>query len=151
MAEILEVRPQPRQEVFLSSSADIAVFGGSAGGGKTWGLLLEPIRHITNPEFGAVIFRRTIPEITHEGALWDESKKIYPLLDGKPNDNDKQFKFPKGSKITISNHALLNNFPAAGFIFQLPPLLPSPKSRCRSTLSRACKLAKYPGSASNSF
>jgi predicted phage terminase large subunit-like protein len=71
--------------------------------GKTWALLLEPIRHISNSGFGAVIFRRTIPEITHEGALWDESKKIYPLLGGKSNDNEKQFRFPSKSKITFSH------------------------------------------------
>lgn len=97
------IRPQPRQEVFLSSPADIAIFGGSAGGGKTWALLLEPIRHINNKNFGAVIFRRTIPEITHEGALWDEAKKIYPLLNADTNETSRQFKFPVGSKITFSH------------------------------------------------
>lgn len=30
----IEFRPQKKQEAFLSSSADIAIFGGSAGGGK---------------------------------------------------------------------------------------------------------------------
>jgi predicted phage terminase large subunit-like protein len=103
MAETNEIRPQPRQETFLASQADIAIFGGSAGGGKTWALLLEPLRHIQNKDFGAVIFRRTIPEITHEGALWDEAKKIYPKLEGKANDNEKQFRFPVGSKITFSH------------------------------------------------
>jgi hypothetical protein len=33
MNEVLEIRPQPRQELFLSSSADIVIFGGAAGGG----------------------------------------------------------------------------------------------------------------------
>ena len=99
----VDIRPQPRQETFLSSPADIAIFGGGAGGGKTWALLLEPLRHVNNSDFGAVIFRRTIPEIVHEGALWDESKKVYPLLDGDPNENDKQFKFPSGCKITFSH------------------------------------------------
>jgi predicted phage terminase large subunit-like protein len=101
--EVIEIRPQPRQEEFLSTSADIAIFGGAAGGGKTWALLLEPLRNIANKEFGAVIMRRTIPEITHEGALWDEAKKIYPLLDGTPNENEKQFRFPSGAKITFSH------------------------------------------------
>lgn len=31
--EIMEIRPQPRQETFLSTPADIAIYGGAAGGG----------------------------------------------------------------------------------------------------------------------
>lgn len=103
MAETIAIRPQPRQEQFLASSADVAIYGGAAGGGKTWALLLEPLRHIKNGDFGAVIFRRTIPEITHEGALWDEAKKVYPLLDAAPNQNERQFRFPSGAKVTFSH------------------------------------------------
>src|SRR5690349_14157008 len=99
----MNIRPQPRQETFLSTPADVAIFGGSAFGGKTWALLMEPLRHIENKDFGAVIFRRTIKEITNEGALWDEAAKIYPLLGGKPNENEKQYKFPKGSRTTFSH------------------------------------------------
>jgi len=103
MVEATEIRPQPRQEQFLSTSADIGIFGGAAGGGKTWSLLVEPLRHIGNGGFGAVIFRRTIPEIVHEGALWDEAKKIYALLDARSNENDKQFRFRSGAKVTFSH------------------------------------------------
>lgn len=99
----IEIRPQPKQELCLSSSADIVIFGGAAGGGKTWALLIEPLRHIHNKDFGAVIFRRTIPEVTKEGGMWDESGKIYPLLDAKPNENEKQYVFPSGSRITFSH------------------------------------------------
>ena len=66
------IGPQPGpQEMFLSTPADIAGYGGAAGGGKSFGLLLEALRHIDNPEFGWVIFRRTYPMITNEGGLWD--------------------------------------------------------------------------------
>jgi len=102
-SEVIDIRLQPRQETFAASPADIAIFGGAAGGGKTYALLIEPLRHIDNPGFGAVIFRRTIPEITHEGGLWDEAKKIYPLLDATSNENEKQFRFPMGSKVTFSH------------------------------------------------
>jgi hypothetical protein len=103
MAETILIKPQPRQETFLASPADIAIYGGAAGGGKTWSLLLEPLRHMNNKDFGAVIFRRTIPEITNEGALWDEAAKIYPLLDGKPNENEKQYNFPQGSRVSFAH------------------------------------------------
>ena len=47
---MIELRPQQGpQEQFLSSPADIAIYGGSAGGGKTYALLLEPLRHMDNP------------------------------------------------------------------------------------------------------
>jgi hypothetical protein len=58
--------------MFLSSPADIAIYGGAAGGGKSWALLFEPIRHMRNPNFGAVFFRRTYQQIVTEVGLWDE-------------------------------------------------------------------------------
>ena len=103
IAEVIDIRPQPRQETFMASSADIAIFGGSAGGGKTYALLMEPLRHKGNKDFGAVIFRRSISEIIKEGGLWDEAQKMYPLLDGKPNENEHQFNFPEGSRVTFSH------------------------------------------------
>jgi len=76
MAEQTGIRPQAGpQGGFLSTPADIALYGGAAGGGKTWALLLEPLRHIHNPDFGAVIFRRTYPQIRSEGGLWSESER----------------------------------------------------------------------------
>jgi predicted phage terminase large subunit-like protein len=61
---------------------------------------------VSNQDFGAVIFRRTIPEITHEGALWDEAKKTYPLFGARANENDKQFRFPQGGRVTFSHMQL---------------------------------------------
>ncbi len=101
--EVIDLRPQPRQEKFLSSSADIAIYGGAAGGGKTWSLLMEPLRHIENKKFGAVIFRRTIAEIIKEGAMWDEAGTIYPLFNARPNKSDHHYRFPKGSKVGFAH------------------------------------------------
>jgi predicted phage terminase large subunit-like protein len=102
----LSVRPQVGpQELFLSSPADIAIVGGAAGGGKTWALLLEPVRHVDNSAFGAVIFRRTYPQIKNEGGLWDEAAELYPLnpLDGIPNENDLEYRFPGGMTVAFSH------------------------------------------------
>jgi hypothetical protein len=98
------IGPQPGpQQTFLCSAADIAIYGGAAGGGKTFAELLEPLRHVGNKDFGAVIFRRTTPQITNEGALWDESLKLYPLLGAKPNQGDLYWTFPSGSTVSFKH------------------------------------------------
>jgi predicted phage terminase large subunit-like protein len=107
---VIEIRPQEKQEVFLSTSADFALFGGAAGGGKTHSLLLEPLRHIRNPYFGAVFFRRTSPQIIAEGGLWSESEKLYPLLGAIPKQSPPmQWDFPSGATITMTHMQHDNN------------------------------------------
>lgn len=102
MAEV-EIRPQPKQEIFLSTPADIAIYGGGAGGGKTWALLLEQLRNIENKEFGSVIFRRTYPQITNQGGLWDKSMAMFPLLNAKPRLSDLSWEFPSGAKVKFAH------------------------------------------------
>lgn len=89
------IRPQAGpQERFLASAADIAIYGGAAGGGKSYALLMEPLRHVHNPEFGAVFFRRTTVQVRNEGGLWDESLKLYPLLGATPKEHILTWSFP---------------------------------------------------------
>jgi predicted phage terminase large subunit-like protein len=109
--DVLELRPQAGpQEDFLSSEADIVIYGGMAGGGKTWGLLYDPARFVLPSEsdpngvkgFTAVIFRRTNPQIRNEGGLWDESLSIYPLFDGEPHETVLEWRFPGGQTIRFA-------------------------------------------------
>jgi predicted phage terminase large subunit-like protein len=102
---VVDVGPQPGpQAAVLASPADILVAGGSAGGGKTRALMLEPIRHLRKPTFGAVLFRREITRITQEGGMWDESFGLYPPLRGIPRTVPaRQWRFPSGAKITFAH------------------------------------------------
>src|SRR5215470_15178163 len=99
------VSPQPGpQTEFLRSSADICIYGGAAGGGKTVGLLLEPLRHVGRvPNFTAVFFRRTTPQITAPGALWDESLNFYRRAGGTPHLVAREWRWPCGGKIKFSH------------------------------------------------
>lgn len=71
---------QGPQEKFLSTSADIAIYGGAAGGGKTYALLLEPLRYMNVEGYSATIFRRNATQISIDGGLLDESMSIYGFL-----------------------------------------------------------------------
>jgi hypothetical protein len=56
--------PQPgKQTSFVNTRADVCIYGGAGGGGKSWALLRKSLINIDNPNYGAVIFRRTSPEI----------------------------------------------------------------------------------------
>lgn len=100
----LQIRPQPGpQEDFLSSDADIAIYGGAAFAGKTFAMLLEPTRHIDNPLFRGVIFRRETPQIRNPGGLWDESMGLYPKLGSDPVASFLQHTFPSGAQIKFAH------------------------------------------------
>lgn len=94
------------QEQFLSTSADLCVYGGAAGSGKSFALLMETLRHVDNPHFGAVVFRRTYPEIKNEGGLWDEASKLYPLIGARPKETTLEWEFPSGSRVKFAHMQL---------------------------------------------
>ena len=98
------IKPQPGfQEAFLSTAADIAIGGGSAGAGKSFALLLETTRNKDIPKFNAMIFRRTTVQIRNPGGLWDESSELYPLLGAKSNSQHLTWEFPQGGLIKFSH------------------------------------------------
>jgi hypothetical protein len=100
----MSLKPQVGfQEMALSTPADIAIIGGSAGGGKTWLLEVEPCRHYNNSKFGGTIFRRTTTQIRAQGGLWDTSQQIYPLLRAEPRESVLEWKFESGARVKFAH------------------------------------------------
>lgn len=66
----------------MATPASICIYGGAAGGGKSFGLLLSALRYKNVPGFGCTIFRRNFNQIFAQGGLWDESMKIYQGVRG---------------------------------------------------------------------
>ena len=98
------IRPQPGpQETFLATPADIAIYGGAAGGGKSWALLAEPLRHVHNPDFAAVIFRRTATQVRNQGGLWDEAARLYPQLGATARESALEWRFPSGARVRFAH------------------------------------------------
>jgi len=67
------------QGAFLASTADYLLYGGQAGGGKTFSLVLKAARYFRHPRFNAVLFRQTRREVLR--SLWKEARYLLPLID----------------------------------------------------------------------
>ena len=102
LAQIFRPQPGP-QEQFLASAADIAIYGGAAGGGKTYASILETLRHKDRPGFYSVFFRRTMPQIHNPGALWDTSRQVYPLTGATPKEQPSEWYWPSGARVKMAH------------------------------------------------
>ena len=74
---------------------------GAAGGGKSWSLLYEPLRHVDNPRFNAVIFRKNSTQIMNAGGLYDAAQELYRKYPGAfPRKTPSpQWQFPSGARV----------------------------------------------------
>lgn len=97
--------PQPGpQTAFCASKASIAIYGGAAGGGKTYGVVLDFARLAAVPGAGGVIFRRTSPELVGAGSVWETARELYESMGARCREAPLDVEFPCGS--TIEFHHL---------------------------------------------
>ena len=99
---VVKIRPQEGPQFkFINSRADIVIYGGGAGGGKSYALLMEPLKHKDNPRFDGCIFRRTTVDIKKQGSLWPTSADLYPLFGARGSAQSLMWRFPSNATIAM--------------------------------------------------
>ena len=95
------LRPSPgMQEKALACGAYELFCGGAAGPGKTWALLMMPLRWVGLPAFRAALFRNTFREL--ERTLVEKSFGVYKPLGGRYFASDHLWEFPSGATIEFA-------------------------------------------------
>lgn len=90
-----------RQREFLNATADEVLFGGAAGGGKSYGQLVDAlIFALRYPKSKQAIFRRTFPEL--EKSIIRTAMEIFPRDQWTYNASSHTGRFNNGSIIDFS-------------------------------------------------
>jgi hypothetical protein len=90
-----DIRPQPGpQSMAAKSKARILVYGGGAGGGKSWLAAWRAAKYVGIKGYNAAIFRRTFTMLEGSGSIIDETSDMYPLLGGRMTQRPLEWRFP---------------------------------------------------------
>jgi hypothetical protein len=97
---IFSPNPGPQTE-FLAAPEKEVLYGGAAGGGKSYALLVDPLRYADNGNFRGLLLRRTLGELAE---LIDQSKKLYPKAFPSAyfRESKNLWVFPSGSTLLMS-------------------------------------------------
>ena len=89
------------QTDFLSSSEREVLYGGAAGGGKSYAMLADPLHGLNSPNFSGLLVRHTTEELRE---LIQKSQELYPrAVPGiKWSERKSQWISPRGGRLWMS-------------------------------------------------
>lgn len=94
----IKLKVTKKQLDFVNASADEVLFGGAAGGGKSYGQLVDALLYaLKYPRSHQLILRRTFPELEH--SLIMNSLILYPTIAAKYQVSSRKWIFKNGSII----------------------------------------------------
>ena len=97
---IFSPNPGPQTE-FLAASEREVLYGGAAGGGKSIGLLADPMRYFSNANFNGLILRRTNDELRE--LIWKSQEMYAAAFPGaKWQEKKSQWVFPSGARLWMT-------------------------------------------------
>lgn len=97
---VFKPNPGPQTE-FLAASEREVLYGGAAGGGKSYATLADPLRDMNDPDFSGLLVRHTTEELRE---LIQKSQELYPkAIPGiKWSERKSQWTTPRGGRLWMS-------------------------------------------------
>ena len=94
---IFKPNPGPQTE-FLAAPEREVLYGGAAGGGKSYALLVDPLRYVGNPNFNGLLLRRRSDELRE--LIW-KAQELYPKVfkSARWSERKSQWTFPSGARL----------------------------------------------------
>jgi hypothetical protein len=92
-------RPNPGPQTdFLAANEREVFYGGARGGGKTYSLLIAPLRFVDKPTSRALLIRRSMPELRD---VIFQTQQLYPkaVPGAKFKTQENTWHFPSGARI----------------------------------------------------
>jgi hypothetical protein len=89
------------QTEFLAAAEREVLYGGSAGGGKSYAMLADPLRYMGHPQFSGLLLRHTTEELRE---LIFKSQELYPKIwpGIKWSERKMQWTAPSGARLWMS-------------------------------------------------
>lgn len=97
---IFKPNPGPQTAFFAAEEQEV-LYGGAAGGGKSYALIADPMRYFDNKHFRGLILRRTNDELRE--LIW-KSQELYPQIwkEAVWREKDKEWRFPSGARLWMT-------------------------------------------------
>lgn len=92
--------PTFKQLLFLALNTEEGFYGGAAGGGKSDALLMAALQYVDEPDYAALLLRRTFKALTLPEALLDRSR-MWLSGHARWNGDSNSWIFPSGARIVF--------------------------------------------------